>query len=413
LAEWQALPNAAVFVSPPISDALQPLIDAPFFFDLAVAFAYARGLSADEIDRPRNLAKSVTTTGAEKRVAVEARREFYNADLAAFADGRFAQTAWNQKQDRPSRAALRATMALRTAVAVLTEPLPPVLELNHHSHLVVVADTRATENGAHMSAAAWQELLGIDLVAYRRFIGDLPQMQPDTILLQLIRAGAVLAVRDEQTIALPADLSPLQLELLTAVYLTGLAVRLARHRGKDVALWEMGVAQLPLLLARLLDDDQLAQQVKQTLAPYVAAGYDKVQIIGGGQDFTAASSIARSFLMQGFMAEALYTDSAWHGPLATVGGPDAEHDTLIIILATDPLFQAAALVDTQVYRTRHANVILVVPEGNEELPAVKGVDASAVWAVTAVPRPFLPVIHAALGDVLARQMAQLWEERED
>jgi glucosamine 6-phosphate synthetase-like amidotransferase/phosphosugar isomerase protein len=412
LAEWQALPNAAVFVSPPVSEAIQPLVDAPFFFDLAVALAYARGLSPDEIDRPRNLAKSVTTTGAEKRAAVEARRDFHNVDLAAFNDGRVAQTAWSQRRDAPTRASLRATVSLRSAVAVIAEPLPLRLELNDRSHLVVVADTRATENGARMAEAAWQELLGIGLITYRCFISELPQALPDTVLLQLIRAGAVLAVRDEQTIALPSDLSPLQLELLTAVYLMGLAVRLARRRGKDTTLWETGLAQLPLLIARLMDDSQLAREVNQTLAPYVAAGYDKVQIIGGGQDYTAASSIARSFRLQGFLTEALYTDSAWHGPLATVGGPDAEHDTLVIILATDPLFQAAALVDTQVYRTRHANVILVVPEGNEDMPAVRGVDASAVLAVTAMPRPFLPVIHAAFGDVLARQMAQLWEKQE-
>jgi hypothetical protein len=110
------------------------------------------------------------------------------------------------------------------------------------------------------------------------------------------------------------------------------------------------------------------------------------------------------------MAEALYTDSAWHGPLATVGGPDAEHDTLIIILATDPLFQAAAMVDTQVYRTRNAPVLLVVPEGNNDLPAVRGVGASAVLTVPALPRPFVPIANVALGAVLAREITRLWTE---
>ena len=98
-----------------------------------------------------------------------------------------------------------------------------------------------------------------------------------------------------------------------------------------------------------------------------------------------------------------------HGPLATVGGPDADHDALIIVLATDPLFQAAALVDTQVYRTRNATVLLVVPEGNQELPVVRRVGASAVLVVPAVPRPFVPMINAALGSVLARQVAGLWQ----
>ncbi|MCP4424361.1 MAG: hypothetical protein GY803_07720 [Chloroflexi bacterium] len=412
LDEWRALSNTAVFVSPHVSDSLQSLVDAPFFFELAVALAYARGLSPDEIDRPRNLAKSVTTTGAERRALVEARREFHIVDLQAFNDGRLAHTAWDLAQKRPSRAALRATVALRAAVAVIAQPLPGQLALNYPSHLVVATDTKAIENAAYMAAATWHELLGIDLIVYRRFISELPEVSEDTVLLRMIRAGAVLAVRDEQTVALPSDLAPLQQELLGSVYLIGLAVRLARQRGVDMALWEAGMAQLPLVVAEILADTRLAREVNDALKPFVGAGYDKVQLIGGGQDYAAAISMARSLRARGFMAEALYTDSAWHGPLATVGGPDAEHDALIVILATDPLFQAAALVDTQVYRTRHAKIILVVPEGNENLPAVQGVGASAVVAVTAVPRPFLPVTHAAFGDVLARQMAQLWEERE-
>jgi glucosamine 6-phosphate synthetase-like amidotransferase/phosphosugar isomerase protein len=147
--------------------------------------------------------------------------------------------------------------------------------------------------------------------------------------------------------------------------------------------------------------------VREALLPYVSVGYDKAQIIGGGQDYVAAASIARSLRMRGIVAEELYTDSAWHGPLATVGGPDAEHDTLIIILATDPLFQAAALVDTQVYRARNAPVLLVVPEGSEGAPTVRDVEAGAVIGCPACPRAFLPLVNAALGEIVARQMAAL------
>jgi len=85
---------------------------------------------------------------------------------------------------------------------------------------------------------------------------------------------------------------------------------------------------------------------------------------------------------------------------------------LIVILATDPLFQAAALVDTQVYRTRRAVIILLVPDGNQDLPAVQGVHASAVLAVPAVPRLFLPVVNAVVGSILAEQMARLWEVKD-
>ncbi len=74
---WQALPNVEVFYSPQVFDKLQPLIDAPFFFEFAVALAYARDLSPQEVDRPRNLAKSVTTTSAEKRSEVEIPARFF------------------------------------------------------------------------------------------------------------------------------------------------------------------------------------------------------------------------------------------------------------------------------------------------------------------------------------------------
>ncbi len=407
---WQAIPTAELFISPNVSDLLQPLIDAPFFFDLAVALAYARGLSPEEVDRPRNLAKSVTTTAAERRVRIEARQDFHNVTLADFGSGHLARTAWDAAKAQPSRTALRATVALRAALVTVPEPLPEQLALNQEQHLIVIADTEATENAAQMASVAWQRLLGMDLTVYRRFISELPEAKAGTALLRFIRAGAILSIRDPHTIALPTDLSPLQLEMLGAVYLISLAVRLARQRGADTTLWETGLAQLPLLIAEVLTDLSLSQQIAATLAPFAAAGYDKTQIIGGGQDHASARSIARSFRMHGFMAEALYTDSAWHGPLATVGGPDADHDTLIFILATDPLFQATALVDTQVYRTRHASVILIVPAGNQDSLVVHGVDPSAVLTVPAVPRPFVPVMNVAIGAVLAQEMARLWEQ---
>jgi len=409
LEAWQAIPTAELFISPSVSDLLQPLVDAPFFFDLAVGIAYGRGLSPEQIDRPRNLAKSVTTTAAERRVNIEARQDFRNVTLADFDRGRLARTAWDPGRARPSRAALRATVAMRAALAPLSEPLSAELALGQNKHLVVVTDSEATENAAHMAATAWGQLLGVDLAVYRRFIHDPPEVGEDTALLRFIRAGGFLHIVDSQTIALPIDMSPLQLEMLTAVYLISLAVRLARQRGVDTGQWESGLAQLPLIISRILSDPGLAAEVAAKLEPFVQAGYDKVQIIGGGQDHAAARSMARSFRSRGFMAESLYTDSAWHGPLATVGGPDADHDTLIVVLATDPLFQSAALVDTQVYRTRQAKVILVAPEGSQTLPAVQGVDPSAVVTVPAVPRPFVPLPNVALGAVLAREMDRLWE----
>ena len=408
---WRQMPNTAVFTSPEVEPYFQPLIDAPFFFDFAVALAYARGLSSREVDRPRNLAKSVTTTGAEKRVRVEARQEFNNITLQEFSKGAFIQRAWDESAGRPSRQALHTNLPMHTALAVLNDPLPERLGIDPGKHLLLSTDTEATENAAHMAAAAWQELLGVDITVYRQPVENLPVSTKDARTIQLKRKGSILMVEDEKTINLPTDFSPLQLELLGSVYLIGLGVRLARQQGRDTALWEKGMAQLPFVIEGILAGQTLRKQIANDLGSYVNQGYDKAQIIGGGQDFAAAKSIARSLRTSGFMAEALYTDSAWHGPLAAVGGPGADHDALAFILATDPLFQSAAMVDTQVYRTRHAPVILIVPEGNRDIAAVQGVDASNILTLPALPRPFLPVGNAALGAVTAQVMERLWAER--
>ncbi len=410
---WASFENVEIFQSPRVSEVLQPLIDAPFFFDFAVAMAYGRGLSPREIDRPRNLAKSVTTTGAEKRSDVESRFEFSNISLEEFSRNGSGGKAWDTNSKRPSRAALQASTSLRSALAVLNDPFPEHLALSSDEHLLLVTDSEATENAGQMARAAWVELLGLEITVFRRFLEELPQSSKGTKLIRLVRAGAILKVQDSETIALPTDISPLQLELLGTVYLIGLAVRLARERGVQTEMWERGIAALPLIIAEIMGNDEYSQKVGDILAPFLRGGYDKAQIIGGGQDFVAAASMARSLRSRGFMAEALYTDSAWHGPLATVGGPDAEHDTLMIILATDPLFQATAMVDTQVYRARNAPVILVVPEGNETLPAVKGVEASAIMTLPALPRPFLPIANVALGAVLAREITSLWTTQFD
>jgi glucosamine 6-phosphate synthetase-like amidotransferase/phosphosugar isomerase protein len=411
---WQSMSNTEVFISPQATTFLQPLIDAPFFFDLAVALAYERGLTPEEIDRPRNLAKSVTTTAAEPRAEVEARiqnhSEFKNVSLPEFGSGLAKGISETSFPSGYSHPALRITSALRAALAGVSRPLPPELPFGHAEHLIVLTDTEATENGANMSALAWQELLNLDLVVYRRFLNELPSVPPDTALLKLVRAGGVPAVCGPSTLALPSDMPPFQLELLSAVYLTSLAIRLARQRGVETRLWEAGLVQMPRLNAEMLEDFRLSAAVNAALRPLIVAGYDKAQIIGGGQDYSGAKSIARSLRMRGFMAEAEYTDSAWHGPLATVGGPDADHDTLIVILATDPLFQSAALVDTQVYRARHAYVLLIVPEGNQDMPAIIGIQPSVVLPVPAAPRPFTPLVNAVFGEVMAREMSRLWEK---
>jgi len=55
-----------VFAVPKVNTPLQGLIDSIFFFKYAVAISEASGLSSEEIDNSRNLAKSVTVSGAKE-----------------------------------------------------------------------------------------------------------------------------------------------------------------------------------------------------------------------------------------------------------------------------------------------------------------------------------------------------------
>lgn len=402
LAAWQNLSSAEVFVSPQVAEALQPLLDVLFYFELAVALAYARGLSPADIDRPRNLAKSVTTTGAERRQNVEARREFQTISLEDFA----AQPADTAGYESMSTSGL--STVLERSVADAAQPPGTQLAITGQSFVEVETHSEAAADAVTAASAVWQDLLDIDLSLVRA--GASPAAGPFT--LRLLQPGAAPAVADARSITLPPGLTGVESELTATVFLAALAVRLAGAHGVDTTTWQKAVSRLPALVAGLHAEGYLRDVVREILAPYVAAGYDKLQIIGGGQDHAGARSIARTIRTAGFMAEALYTDSAWHGPLATVGGSDPEHDTLIVVLATDPLFQAAALVDTQVYRTRRAAVILVVPEGNQDSPAVRGVDPSAVLPVGPVPRVFLPLVHAVLGEVCADELSRLWNRRE-
>jgi glucosamine 6-phosphate synthetase-like amidotransferase/phosphosugar isomerase protein len=202
-------------------------------------------------------------------------------------------------------------------------------------------------------------------------------------------------------------MAPLQLELLMGYYLVGLAVRLSRQRGANTTLWEGGLAQLPLVADEMLSDRQLSRSLIAALTPMVEQGYDKLQIVGGGQDFSSAASVARTLRQSGLLAEALHTDSAWHGPLATVGGGTADNDTLIVLLATDPRFWEDALVDAQIYRTRNAPLLVVVPEGSGASRPIRGVGPTAVVEVPRTARPFIPLVNAVFGAVLARELSDL------
>lgn len=403
---WEGPPVCEVFSSPKTSAHFQPIIDALFFFDFAVALAYARDLSAREIDRPRNLAKSVTTTGAEERKQVEERQEFNNLTL-----DEFSQAGSQLRGETPHALPGHPTAAtLQGALSPLGHSRPGTLQVKAGEKLQFTAESEALEHAALMAQSTWEALLDLDVDVTRQTESKLEGRPHDIKTIHLQRSGSVPALQDDQVISFPADYSPLDVELSGALYLMSCAVRLARAAGIETDTWETALTRLPPLLSHLMMDERRVYKITQVLRPYLQQGYDKAQVIGGGQDYAAAKAVARSLRSAGFMAEALYTDSAWHGPLAAVGGPGADRDALVFIFATDPLFQPAAMVDTQVYRTRHAPVILILPEGNQDLAAVKGVDATAVLTVPQLPRPFTPLENGALGSMIANIMGRLWSE---
>lgn len=407
--EWGKLSHTDIILSPQVSGFFQPLIDALFYFDFAVALAYARGLSPQEVDRPRNLAKSVTTTGAEERTRVEDREEFHNITLEGFAQHR---SSLPPGREGALPRHVEALPAIRGALSPLKDNSPLPLKFNPGDRVLLTAPGEAAAHAASMARAAWEELLGVDVEVVREAGSTSTTNQRRGITIHIQQSGAYPTLADTDTILLPGNYSSRELASLGSLFLIALAVRSARQSGKDVSVWERGLDVLPDLLSRLQRSESIEGKIRRILAPYVQQGYDKAQIIGGGQDHAAAQSIARSLRSRGFMAEALYTDSAWHGPLAAVGGPGADQDALAFILATDPLFQPAAMVDTQVYRTRHAPVILILPEGNQDLAVVQGVGASASLPVPQLPRPFTAIGNALVGDQIADVMHNVWSERD-
>jgi len=144
-------------------------------------------------------------------------------------------------------------------------------------------------------------------------------------------------------------------------------------------------------MAKVAGSEELLQRIRETVEEF--KGYDKVHIIGGGQSYATAHELARALRRYGILAEAQLNDSAWHGPLAIVEdtqekfepGYDASRDGLIIILATDSRFYSSCLLDTSVYKTRNARVILVVQEGDENIEGIRAVNPDKVLVVPKAP----------------------------
>lgn len=400
-AGWEQLPGAHLFASPQSLELLQPLIDAIFFFEVAVALAYARGLTPHEIDQPRNLAKSVTTTGAEPRSDVERRQDYLDISMAAFS-ARKGGRSRQRPGDIQWRFILEGSQRSRPLEEVdrVRQQLEEV-EFRHFRRLLIVSEDVNLKYGTEIAASAWREITGTDLVGGPSSL--LPVEDAETAVVRL-------PARDTPSPA-SKQVPPLAEPLVWAYHLIWLALEQTEMPGGARDEWRAAVDRLPELVQEILEDEALAKGVEAALDPFVNAGYDKVQLIGGGQDHIAASHGARVLRRHGFLAEPLYTDSAWHGPLAAVGGPDAHHDALIVVLANDPLFQAAALVDTQVYRARHAPVLLLVPEGLGRSAGVAGSGATALFDIPPVPRPLSPFASIPFCHLLAQSISRLWTRR--
>jgi len=201
--------------------------------------------------------------------------------------------------------------------------------------------------------------------------------------------AAALAKKRGGNITIGDDVDDVSMYGVTYSALFGLGVQLAQLKAAKTEAYRTLLASsrqclemVPDLTRQAVADDAMVEQIKSILP--VAAKYNKVQIIGGGQSWADALEFARQLRMLGITAEALPNDSAWHGPLASVDpNPEkfkdgkynedysVDDDTLIIFLATDSKFFQSALTDVKVYDTRQAQFVIIAKQTDATSQAVQ------------------------------------------
>jgi glucosamine 6-phosphate synthetase-like amidotransferase/phosphosugar isomerase protein len=225
------------------------------------------------------------------------------------------------------------------------------------------------------------------------------------------------------------DLDDVNLYGVTYTALLGLGVQLAQLKAAEtpsyqtlLGAYRQSLQMVPDLARQSAADEATLEQIRQILP--VAARYEKVHIIGGGQALADAQEMARQLRMLGITAEALPNDSAWHGPLASVDpNPkkftqtnefDPEYgvrdDTLIIFMATDSKFYQSALTDVKVYDTRQARFIIIAKQTDATSQAVQKLAESrgclGVLATPDCPDELTNLANAPLLNNFARMFAE-------
>ena len=225
------------------------------------------------------------------------------------------------------------------------------------------------------------------------------------------------------------DLDDVNLYGVTYLALFGLGLQLAQLKAVDTPAYQalldayrQSLEMVPDLTRQSAANDAMLEQISRILP--VAARYEKVHIIGGGQALADAQEMARQLRMLGITAEALPNDSAWHGPLASVDpNPDKftasneynpeyslRDDTLIIFIATDSKFYQSALTDVKVYDTRQAQFIIIAKQTDATSQAVQKLGESrgclGILAVPDCPDELTNFANAPLVNYFAKMFAE-------
>ncbi len=453
-----------VYVGNKVTKHLQSLIDAPFYFQLALALAKAKGIPPEgtpSIDVCRNLTKSVVVTGAEAQAELERQA----SEFKPVTVGEFAQVEWQHgyqqymidmqhpvfetpDEEIIARQPMAAKALVDTSVrdtSVRIEGINAGLlkarfgsRLDELKRIVILTDEEVTQNAASATQAYFENIFGVRAEVCRSH--SVPQYidKRNTLVIAIGRSnrrhglrnnlsapvqrlheqGVAIAVIADAfspafatgklnagSIVLSLDLDELSMYEASYIKLATLALKLSEIKGTGgLTEYIQAFKVVPYNMARAVQNRRLISDIKDVAGMFKQ--YSKVHIIGGAQAYATAQELARNLRRQGILAEAQYNDSAWHGPLAVVNPDTAappSENTLIIVLATDSNFKLSSLLDSQVYNTRNAKIVLIIQEGEEQIEGVNSVGAYKVITVPKAPNIFTNPSDVVFAQMLATE----------
>jgi len=444
-----------IYLTTEVHPVLQDLVDASFFFRLVHEMAMQKGMSDYDIDNCRNLAKSVTVSGAEQEEQIKKQAgQLEPLTVQAFTE------------QEPLEEAMAAQEPLTSVLSNLVRSLMPdnntlnladiqasriqeVFDgnLQNLKNIVIVADSEPAYNAALSARNYFRSVLGRNVTVIRSnenlntkisdknktLVVTITESEESALMpgvCQFLHDQGILniAIAPQSSmlyqsrissggaIDMPLGLNEFQRYSVSNLNLMVLALKLAELNGKETTTDIQCLRRMPQVVSQALTNQGVGESMARTMD--YAQLYDKVHVLGGGYAFADAQEWSRLLSLQGIHAEAQLNDSAWHGPLAAVD-PDKEKfadadnktgvnhefdtkgDTLVLGLGTDSRFYSSTLLDSQVYNTREGRITLFMQKKHSQLPVVQTVGASEVIPAVEVPDMLSSFVSAAVAQRFA------------